>query len=98
METDHSFHIFLCTIFFVTAGAGAEEYSNWQDPMIAKSHKSYFNLPAHHHGDRQKREIIYNGTVVSFSAQEKIDVLNRHLELRSQVSPEAANMEYMVSF
>ena len=91
MDANFIFHVFLCTIFLVTeVGAG-------DDPTIAKSHKSYFTLPVHQHGDRQKREITYDGTVVNYSEQEKTDILNRHLELRSQVSPEAANMEYMVS-
>ena len=66
-----------------------------------KSNKSFFKLPKRgEHIDgagRFKRDSLeFVGTVEAYSSDEKNDILQKHLDLRAGVTPEASNMEYMV--
>ena len=80
--------------------AVSEKESN---PKYLKSNKSFFTLPTRQSDEtlvRSKRDnsdLDFVGTVVEYSSDEKQGILQKHLDLRGGVSPEAANMEYMVS-
>ncbi|XP_072015037.1 cysteine-rich venom protein latisemin-like [Amphiura filiformis] len=90
------FHILLfCTYFKYVQMTDVNGNDGEKVRMIGKSNKSYFNVPVSMHHERRRRDLTYPGSVVDYTEQEKMGILERHRELRSQVAPEAANMEYM---
>ncbi len=49
-------------------------------------------------GKRAAFDITFDGISQPYSSAERTTILNKHRQFRGEVSPGAANMEYMVKF
>ena len=87
-----SLQLIIVTLWSIQAiGAGTNKESNSAQRHYI-SNKSFFKLP-----DAAGRSKRASGNVVAYTVEERENIQQRHVELRGQVTPEASNMEYMVS-
>ncbi|XP_072013508.1 GLIPR1-like protein 1 [Amphiura filiformis] len=91
------FGLFACIAIVVAS----ERKSVVSDPFLFKSNDAEAAENAEHlrykRADISKIRHLYNeGRVNKFSDAEKKAILDKHLEFRSSVNPEASNMEFMV--